>query len=139
MRSVKISKHIQADKILVSFSYDPEFVAKVKSIKGYRWHPDKKYWSFPYSKDTLKNILSIFENEDIDVDSILHISLSQKFEKQLSNQPQITEAVKKELKLRGYSQKQGKHIYIISSDTLVILPKVQKSLTKIISESICSI
>jgi len=36
MRSVKISKDIQADRILVSFSYAPEFVAKVKSIKAYK-------------------------------------------------------------------------------------------------------
>jgi len=47
MTSVKISKDIHQGKIVVTFSYDPEFVAKVKSIEAYRWHPDKKYWSFP--------------------------------------------------------------------------------------------
>jgi len=76
-----------------------------KLTKAYRWHPDKKYWNFPYSEDTLKKLLSVFKNENIDVDSALQISFKQGFKKQLSDQPQITEAVKKELKLRGYSQK----------------------------------
>ncbi|PIP11734.1 MAG: hypothetical protein COX49_09480 [bacterium (Candidatus Stahlbacteria) CG23_combo_of_CG06-09_8_20_14_all_40_9] len=43
MASIKISKDIQQGKIVVTFSYDPKFVAIVKSIEGHRWHPDKKY------------------------------------------------------------------------------------------------
>jgi len=54
MASVKIGKNIQEGEIVVSFSYDPKFVAKVKTIEGHRWHPDKKYWSFPNSNGTLK-------------------------------------------------------------------------------------
>jgi len=42
MSSVKISEDIQQWEIVVTFSYDPKFVAKVKSIEGRRWHPDKK-------------------------------------------------------------------------------------------------
>ena len=54
MASVRISKDIQEGKIVVTFSYDPKFVAMVKTIEGHRWHPDKKYWSFPHSEDILK-------------------------------------------------------------------------------------
>ena len=54
MASVKISKDLQQKKIVVSFSYDPKFVAMVKTIEGHRWHPDKKHWIFPHSEDILK-------------------------------------------------------------------------------------
>jgi len=31
----------------VSFPYNPAFVEKIKTIKGRKWHPEGKYWSFP--------------------------------------------------------------------------------------------
>jgi len=119
MASVRISKDIQQDAIVVTFSYDPKFVAKVKTIEGHRWHPDKKYWSFPHSEHILKKILSVFKNENIHLDSTLQVSFEQRSDKlrkafgllggkQVPNQAQITEAVKKELKLRGYSHKTQK-------------------------------
>ena len=36
-----------SDRIKVSFPYDPQLVAKVKTIENYKWHKDRKYWSFP--------------------------------------------------------------------------------------------
>lgn len=60
MANVKISKDIQQSRIVVTFSYDPKFVTKVKSIEGRKWHPDKKYWSFPYSEDILKKDIISF-------------------------------------------------------------------------------
>jgi len=59
MTDVKISKDIQQGKVLVAFPYDSKFVAKVKSIDGHRWHPDKKYWSFPYSEDIFTKLPSV--------------------------------------------------------------------------------
>jgi len=63
--------------------------------------------------------LSVFKNENIHLGSSLQVSFKQKSDKlcrtfallrneQVPNQSQITEAVKKELKLRGYSQKTRK-------------------------------
>ena len=108
MASVKIGKDLQQGKIVVSFSYNPKFVAKVKAIEGHSWHPDKKYWSFPCSENILTKILSAFNGEDVLLDSTLQSSTSQKVDARLPNQSQITEAVKKELKLRGYSHKTQK-------------------------------
>ncbi len=34
-------------RITVSFPYNQAYISKVKSIKGYRWHPEEKYWSLP--------------------------------------------------------------------------------------------
>ena len=76
MASIRISKDIPQRKILVTFSYAPKFVAKVKSIEGYRWHPDKKYWSCPYSQEILRKIISVFKSESIDLDSTLQVSFN---------------------------------------------------------------
>jgi hypothetical protein len=43
-------------------------VGKVKTIPGHRWHPDKKYWSFPNTNGTLEKILKAFEGEKIHID-----------------------------------------------------------------------
>ncbi len=54
------------DAVIVKFPYNPDYIAKIKSIKGYRWHPNEKYWSVPYSE--LKNLLSAFDGEKVKVD-----------------------------------------------------------------------
>jgi len=57
--------------ITVSFQYNPLHVQKVKNIEGYKWHPDKKYWSFPDSEGILEKILKGFEGEEIHLDPAL--------------------------------------------------------------------
>jgi hypothetical protein len=42
MAEIKIGRGA-ANRITVSFPYNPERIAKIKSIKGYRWHPEEKY------------------------------------------------------------------------------------------------
>jgi len=41
-------------RIKLTLPYNPTYIKKIKTIPGYYWHPDKKYWSFPYSEDILK-------------------------------------------------------------------------------------
>lgn len=76
MASVRISKDTQQEKIVVTFSYDPKLVTKVKSIEGYKWHPDKKHWSFPNTNGMFENILKVFEGEEIHIDPTLKVKLS---------------------------------------------------------------
>ncbi|MBA7664314.1 hypothetical protein ES703_72372 [subsurface metagenome] len=91
---IKLEKEDKRIKLILP--YNPTYIRKIKTVPGYYWHPDKKYWSFPYSKDILKRILSIFKGENIQVDSTLQVSFNQKSEKERPNQVQTTEAVKKE-------------------------------------------
>jgi len=46
-------------RIKLTLPYNPTHIKKIKTISDYRWHPDKKHWSFPYSEDIFKKILSL--------------------------------------------------------------------------------
>ena len=56
-------------RIKLTLPYDPTYIKKIKTIPGYYWHPHKKYWSSPYSEDIFKKILSLFDGENIQVDT----------------------------------------------------------------------
>ena len=73
---VKISSDIPG-RFKMTFSYNPEYVGKVKTIMGHRWHPEGKYWSFPNSKLVLNEILSAFGGQELDIDPSLQTLISQ--------------------------------------------------------------
>jgi hypothetical protein len=54
------------EMIKISFPYDPDHIAKIKAIEGYRWHPEAKCWSLPYSE--LKELLALFNGDELDID-----------------------------------------------------------------------
>ena len=62
--------------ITIAFPYNPQLVAKVRTIEGRKWHNDKKYWSFPNSDGTLEKILEVFKGEEIRVDPDLRAQLT---------------------------------------------------------------
>src|SRR3990167_1988469 len=64
-------------RITLAFPYDPNYLAKIKTIKDHRWHPEEKYWSFPYSKWALTEILSVFTEEDLDIDPPLQALIAE--------------------------------------------------------------
>jgi hypothetical protein len=51
---INLSKD-SSGRITVSFHYDPDLVAKVKTIEGRKWNKDKRYWSFPIWQIHLSN------------------------------------------------------------------------------------
>ena len=65
--------------INISFPYNPDYITKIKTIEGYRWHPEEKYWSVPYSE--LERLISVFDGEKVDIDPSVWLS---KLEKELS-------------------------------------------------------
>jgi len=79
----------EGNGIIVKFPYNPDYIAKIKTVKGYRWHPDKKCWSIPYSE--LRNLLSAFDGSRIEVDPSVWLY-----------------ELKKELMARKYSRRTGK-------------------------------
>ena len=63
----KIRIERNENSIIVKFPYNPDHIARIKTVKGYRWHPDGKYWSVPYSE--LESLLSVFDGEKIEMDA----------------------------------------------------------------------
>ena len=72
--------------IKISFPYNPDYIAKIKTIEGYRWRPEEKCWSVPYSE--FETLLSVFDGENPVIDPAIHL-----------------EELKKELASRRYSQR----------------------------------
>jgi hypothetical protein len=70
MARIQISND-SSGRIIVSFPYDPLFVAKVKTIDGRRWHPVDKHWSFPNKDGILEKILKVFEDQKVQIDPAL--------------------------------------------------------------------
>lgn len=60
------------DRIIVSFPYSPQIVAKLRTIKARQWNPAGKYWSFPHSKPALHEILTALAGEEIEIGPSLH-------------------------------------------------------------------
>lgn len=102
MAEVRVIKD-KTGKLRITFPYDPTYVKKIKEFEGSWWHPKEKYWTIPYSDGVVDKILSIFKGEKIELDPALQVTIQPKIKS--SNQEQTIEAVKKELKLRGYKQK----------------------------------
>jgi hypothetical protein len=72
-------------RVTVAFPYNPEHIAKIKTIKGHRWHPEEKQWSFPYSKWVLTEILSVLAGEGLDIDPSLQALIDQDQKRELAH------------------------------------------------------
>jgi len=88
MDKITISKG-SSNRINVSFSYNKDYVAKIKTINGYKWHPEGKCWSFPESDGIVEKLTSMFGEENITIDPTL----------------QDFDALERELVSRKYSPK----------------------------------
>ena len=73
---IKIKNGLDS-RITVEFPYNPVYISKVKSINGYRWHPEERCWSFPYRKDILERIVSEFNEEIVRIAPVLQEETSQ--------------------------------------------------------------
>ena len=91
---VKVSRD-NSGRLTVAFSYNPLLVAKVKTIEGYKWYPDKKHWSFPDSEVVLHKILKVFGQEQVHLDPALQVNLS----------PITVDKLRKAVQTRHYSRR----------------------------------
>ena len=60
----------EGDRITISFPYNSDCIAKIRTVEGYRWHPEEKCWSVPYSEGVVKRIVSLFDGEKVEVGKI---------------------------------------------------------------------
>jgi len=86
--------------------YDTDFIAKIKTLKGYKWHPNEKCWSLPYSHSNFNQLLFLFDDHDPVVDPTLYL-----------------EKLREELISRNYSQKTIRIYYQFNLDFLKYIKK----------------
>lgn len=58
-RAIRIEP-AERDRIIVRFPYTPEYVAKIRTVPGRRWHPDQKHWTVPHNDAALAHLLALF-------------------------------------------------------------------------------
>jgi len=75
--------------IAVRFPYNPDYIAKIKTIKGHKWHPEERYWSIPCSE--LEKFLSVFDGERVEIDPSVWFD---KLEKELVARKYSTKTIK---------------------------------------------
>jgi hypothetical protein len=63
-------------RIKVTFPYNPGIVARIRTVKTRRWHPEEKYWNFSRSEPVIQEIFSMLSGEKIDIDPSLGISVT---------------------------------------------------------------
>lgn len=93
--AITISK--AENKLTITFDYSPERVEKVKSIKGYRWNPEKKEWTVPFCDENINTLKKLFRSEQINIDFMSN-----------DKNNKILGAVEEQMKLKGYSFKTRK-------------------------------
>ena len=124
--TIKIGRDVE-NRITVSFPYNPDYIAKIKTMQGYRWHPEEKYWSLPLDNDILDRLASLFEDERLEIDPFLQ-SLREK-----AKPMRDFEDLRRDLVSRKYSPKTIK-TYIYYNEELLRFAK--KSHMDVVDEDI---
>lgn len=62
----------EAGRLKVALPYHPDRIAKIKGVKGRRWHADGRYWTVPDGEGVVSGLLTLFAGDAVDVHSSLH-------------------------------------------------------------------
>lgn len=92
MVKIKIKK-LDNDRIKLEFPFNRDIISKIKTIKGYWWHNDKKYWSFPLEKSIIEAIKKTFQGYEIQFDT------------------EVTNSIKSDKKYNNTVVKNGNYIF----------------------------
>ncbi len=100
------------NRIAAAFPYNEHYINQLKTINGYRWHPDEKQWSVPFTIENAQRIIKIFDVEKLSIDYKLKNRLYQSNEKTAEKLPQLHQVVINDLtelcrtmRLKNYSYK----------------------------------
>lgn len=81
--------------------YNPEYISKIKTLTGYKWHPSGKYWNVPYTHTNFNQLQFLFDDEELVIDPKLYL-----------------ERLREELIARNYSPKTIRIYYQFNLDFL---------------------
>lgn len=99
----------EAGRLKVILPYHPDRIAKIKGVKGRRWHADGRYWTVPDSEGALPRLLTLFAGDAVDVHSSLRTVkdlVAQEPPSNLENlQPPLLSKLRDALRSRHYSRR----------------------------------
>jgi integrase/recombinase XerD len=97
---------IDEKKIILRFPFAKAHVAKMKTIPYYFWHPEEKYWSFPYTLKIKSEIENYFAQFGFEIECNFSKSKNKdsKEKKNYSNDRKIPDEYLEMLTLKRYSQ-----------------------------------
>jgi integrase/recombinase XerD len=99
---------ISEKELKVSFHYNSRLVRSIKEVEGRKWEADKKYWIIPNNKKSINELKRVFENEDIDWGELSGLSIMEPHASKISDVSSGLELLKRQLTLKGYSEKTKK-------------------------------
>lgn len=124
--TIKICRDVK-NRITVSFPYNSVYITKIKTMRGYRWHPEEKYWSLPLDNGILDRLASLFEDEGLEIDPFLQIL------REKAKPMRDFEDLRRDLVSRKYRPKTIKAYIYYNED---ILRFAKKSHVDVINENI---
>lgn len=62
----------EAGRLKIILLYHPDRIAKIKGVKGRRWHAEGRYWTVPDGEGVVSGLLTLFAGDAVDVHSSLH-------------------------------------------------------------------
>lgn len=102
--SIRVTKG-KPGQLEIAFSYNEEYITKVKSIHGRSWDVQNKKWLIPDCKESIEQLMKLFVKGEVSFDnSIAGMDKIIKADK-YSEIDQYLNIMKDTLKLKGYSRK----------------------------------
>ncbi|WP_339817346.1 tyrosine-type recombinase/integrase [Paenibacillus sp. FSL R7-0216] len=97
---------IEHDQVSVKLTeFSREGVDKLRAIGGGKWDPNEKFWRFPCTEETLRQLAECFPETEITIDGLtLSPKVTEDEQLMLTLERKLTSA----LKLKGYSLKTSK-------------------------------
>lgn len=101
---IQVSKGKPGELELV-FTYNKDYIAKVKSIKGRRWDEKNKKWLIPDCKESIELLVKLFTKGEVVFDKNISYTGKTVQNKEADPGAQLLKSMQEGLKLRGYSPK----------------------------------
>ncbi|MEC0126525.1 tyrosine-type recombinase/integrase [Paenibacillus pabuli] len=95
------------ESLHIHIPYNPAYIQRIRQIKGRKWEPRQKVWIFPYTIVAIKEFISHFDPDDVQIIPELWVENEdlQQWKASRKNNQWNKETLQKALKIRGYSRK----------------------------------
>jgi len=101
-------EQVENNLLLISFSYNEEYVSKIKTIKGRKWNSDIRKWSIPNTQESIIKLKALFSEKMLKFNYYTEQEDHKKTDAKDLDKSIILKLLERELKLKGFSSKTKK-------------------------------